>query len=155
MTATSSRCSTLKCVLYYSKPRKGSSLSPHPKSSPSAMSAAEPTVITQSGKRGHFPIPLASCISAAGWPKKGHQASNPSKKKKVAPLLNLHRTGSRVLVCLAGSVHHRKFSMASLCRGVPLGVKCNMLLFSTPAQEPFFSGEQKKEAPNKLLLLLP
>lgn len=44
--------------------------------------------------------------------------------------------------------------MASLCQGVLLGVKYNMLLFSTPAQESFYSGEQKK-TPNKLLLLLP
>lgn len=83
-----------------------------------------------------------------------------SQQEKVATLLNLHRAGSRVLVCLTGTVHYRKFSTASLYQGVPLGVKCNMLLFSTPAQESFFSGEQlegatKKNPPNKLLLLLP
>lgn len=45
------------------------------------MSAVEHTVITQPGKCGHFPILLASCVSAAGWPEKWHQASNPSRKK--------------------------------------------------------------------------
>lgn len=74
-----------------------------------------------------------------------------SQQEKVATLLNLQRTGSRVPVCLAGTVHYRKFSTASLCQGVLLGVKCNMLLFSTPAQESFFSGEQLQGATKKIL----
>lgn len=130
MTATSSRCSTLKCVLNYSKPRKGSSLSPHPKSSPSAMSTAEPAVITQSGKCGNSPFPWHPAFLQQAGLRKDTKLQIPAGKKfSIIYMMNLHKTGSWVLVCLAGTVHYREFSMASLLGcGTGSEVPCAALL---------------------------
>lgn len=130
----------------------------------SSESTAKPIVIANQASVGISPFPLHPAFLQQADVRNNIRvdalASNPSRKKisYVIFILSLHETRSWVFACFVGIVHYRKFSMASLCQGVPLAVKCNTLLCSTPAEKSFSvvndSREQQKKLYKWLLSLL-
>lgn len=79
-------------------------------------------------------------------------ASNPSRKNMTLIfILSLQKTRSWVFACFVEIVHHRKISRVSLCLGVPLAGKYNMVLCSTPAEESFSVVNDSKEKKKKKL----
>lgn len=109
------------------------------------MSAAKPTIITHNqASVGIFPFPWHLPFLQQASLRNDTKLQIPAGKKWLHYLHVEFAQDRELGACLSrrDCTLQKILNGLSLCRGVSLGVKCNMLLCSTPAQKSFFSGEQ-------------